>query len=96
VNCLILTARVVEVFALRYTPAGLPALDVVLQHESQIQDAGNNRTVMATLRARAVGDLAQDLIKMELHRLAQFEGFLSTPKHSKVVVFHLTHFQYIQ
>jgi primosomal replication protein N len=81
---------------MRYTPAGLPALDVVLEHESQIEEAGLQRTVKATLRTRALGELAQRLIKVSPQQEVQFEGFLATPRNSKGVIFHLTHFQQIQ
>ena len=37
VNRLVLSARLVERGALRYTPAGLPALDFELKHESEVQ-----------------------------------------------------------
>ncbi|MEP7102565.1 MAG: primosomal replication protein N, partial [Burkholderiales bacterium] len=35
-NRLVLTAQLVERGALRYTPAGLPALDLSLKHESEV------------------------------------------------------------
>jgi primosomal replication protein N len=77
---------------MRYTPAGLPALDVVLEHESKVIEAGVERVVMATLRTRALGELAQKLFNMNPQQLVQFEGFLATPRNSRGVIFHLTHF----
>jgi primosomal replication protein N len=35
-NRLVLQAQLVERGALRYTPAGIPALDLNLKHESQV------------------------------------------------------------
>jgi primosomal replication protein N len=77
---------------MRYTPAGLPALDVVLEHESKVIEAGVERVVMATLRTRALGELAQKLFNMNPQQVVQFEGFLATPRNSRGVIFHLTHF----
>ena len=44
-NRLVLQAQILEVAALRYTPAGLPALDLMLKHESTVDEAGAPRTV---------------------------------------------------
>ncbi|MES2482746.1 MAG: primosomal replication protein N, partial [Pseudomonadota bacterium] len=38
-NQLVLSARIAQAFALRYTPAGLPALDLRLEHESEVSEA---------------------------------------------------------
>lgn len=39
-NRLVLSATLVQRAALRYTPAGLPALDLSLQHESEVSEDG--------------------------------------------------------
>jgi primosomal replication protein N len=49
-NRLVLTACVIERGALRYTPAGLPALDLSLRHESQVTQDGLPRQVSMEIK----------------------------------------------
>jgi primosomal replication protein N len=53
-NQLVLTASIAEIEALRYTPAGLPALNMRLEHESEVQEAGQTRQVKAAVKAVAL------------------------------------------
>ncbi|MDH5339165.1 MAG: primosomal replication protein N, partial [Rubrivivax sp.] len=39
-NRLLLSAALLQRGAPRYTPAGLPALDLVLKHQSEVEQAG--------------------------------------------------------
>ena len=84
-----------EASALRYTPAGLPAIDVILEHESEIQEAGQKRQVKATVKTVALGSLAQQIAQLPLGSLWQFSGFLASPRNSKNVIFHIQDFQQI-
>jgi len=85
----------VEASALRYTPAGLPAIDVILEHESEIQEAGQKRQVKATVKTVALGSLAEQIAHLPLGSLWQFSGFLASPRNSKNVIFHIQDFQQI-
>ncbi|MGH8820720.1 MAG: primosomal replication protein N, partial [Rhodoferax sp.] len=58
-NHVVLTACIAEVNALRHTPAGLPALDMRLEHESTIEEAGQPRQVKMTIKAVAFGAMAE-------------------------------------
>ena len=49
-NRLVLQAQLLERGAVRYTPAGLPALDLSLKHESQLTEAGQLRKVSVEIR----------------------------------------------
>jgi len=62
-NWLDLTACITEVDALRYTPAGLPALNLRLEHASELIEAGQPRQVKAGVKAVAFGVLAERLAK---------------------------------
>ena len=88
-NRLELSARVLECEPLRHTPAGLPALELLLAHESEVIEAGLPRRVELTLQAVALGDLAL----MLGHRAGtelQVVGFLApTRKDSVKVKLHL-------
>lgn len=92
-NHVVLTACIAEIQALRYTPAGLPALDVRLDHESQQQEAGTARKVVATVKAVAFGALAERLARQAPGSSWKFQGFLATPRNSKSVVFHIQEIQ---
>jgi len=91
-NRLELTARIAEVHPLRYTPAGLPALELRLEHESQAKEAGQDRQVAAVLRAMAFGVLAESLSRQAVGSLWKFSGFVATPRNAKSLVFHIQEF----
>ncbi|RYE60422.1 MAG: primosomal replication protein N [Hyphomicrobiales bacterium] len=88
-----LTACVAEIGALRYTPAGLPAIDLKLEHESTVEEAGKPRQVKAALKAVAFGGIAERLARQALGSLWRFQGFLATPGSAKHPVLHIQDFQ---
>jgi len=93
VNRTELTACIAEQAALRYTPAGLPALDLILEHASEVEEAGQMRKVQLKLRALAIGSLAERLVKKAVGSVWTFKGFLATPRQGKSVVLHIQEFQ---
>jgi len=88
-NFVKLAARIAEASPLRYTPAGIPALNLVLEHESEVEEAGVTRQVKLTVRAVAFGALAETSAKSELGKLQLFAGFLINARTSKSIVFHI-------
>ena len=48
-----LLARVVQVQSLRYTPAGIPVINLVLEHESTVTELDTPRLVKLQLKAVA-------------------------------------------
>jgi small subunit ribosomal protein S18 len=44
---------------MRYTPAGLPALDLMLKHESEVSEDGQPRKVSMEMRAVAIGAITR-------------------------------------
>ena len=56
-NRLVLSATLQERGAMRYTPAALPALDLVLKHESEVSEDGQPRKVSMDIRAVAIGKI---------------------------------------
>ncbi len=89
-NRLVLTAQLVERAALRYTPAGLPALDLSLKHESTVTQDGQPRQVSVEIKARAIGEITQRLAGVELGSTHGFAGFLGSQRNGRGVVFHVT------
>ncbi|HLT99362.1 MAG TPA: primosomal replication protein N [Burkholderiaceae bacterium] len=75
-----LTASVVELQPLRYTPAGVPALELILAHESEVQEAGQKRRVSFETRAIALGDTAHLLADTPLGGRLELEGFLAATR----------------
>ena len=88
-NQLVLTARVAERKALRYTPAGLPVLDMLLTHESQVEQEGQARTVRLDIRGRAIGSVVSAVERLEVGAARRFSGFVGSQANGRGIVFHL-------
>ena len=84
-----LTAQIVERAALRFTPAGLPAIDVSLKHESEPLQLGVVRKIAFEVRARAVGVITEKILAAELGTDHEFEGFLGAQRNGRGIVFHI-------
>jgi primosomal replication protein N len=77
--------------ALRYTPAGLPALDLVLKHESEVSEDGTPRKVSIDIKAVAIGQgISQRVGALMLGTLGNFAGFLASGRNGRGLVFHIT------
>ena len=94
-NQLVLTACLVEVSPLRYTPAGLPALNFSLESDTEVQEMGAKRQVKVSLKALAIGHLAESIGKQTLGSVWKFTGFLAAARQGKNVVFHIQEFAHI-
>jgi primosomal replication protein N len=92
VNQLVLSACIAEASALRYTPAGLPALDFRLDHESEVMEAGQMRQVKVAVKAVAFGSVAETLQRQPIGSSWKFTGFLATPRNGKHPVLHIQSF----
>jgi primosomal replication protein N len=93
VNRVALSARIVEASALRYTPAGLPALDLRLEHESEVSEAGQARQVRAAVKAVVIGSVAETIVRQPIGSHWNFTGFLATPRNGKHPVLHIQTFE---
>jgi len=89
-NHLVLQAVLEQRGALRYTPAGLPALDLVLAHESEVSQDGQARKVSMQLKALAIGSMVASVSAMPLGSGATFSGFLASARNGKGLLFHIT------
>ena len=92
-NQVVLSARIAEIAALRYTPAGLPALDLRLEHESQAVEAGQARQVKADVRAKALGSVAEGIARQPVGSPWRFTGFLANPRNGRHPVLHIQSFE---
>ena len=92
-NRVALTACIAEAQALRFTPAGLPAIELRLEHRSEQLVAGHNREVKAAMKAVAFGAMAERLARQPIGSLWCFSGFLATPRNGKHAVLHVQDIQ---
>lgn len=92
-NRMVLSAQLVERGAVRYTPAGLPACDFGLKHESEVTEAGTPRKVSLEMRAVVIGDLAQRLMRLDIGWAGTFAGFLTHQRNGRGIVLHVTEFE---
>ena len=79
-NKLVLQAEVVQIEPLRYTPAGIPLLSVVLRHVSEQVEADMKRKVECEVNAVALGDqlLESPALKgLKVGSHIQASGFLA-------------------
>jgi primosomal replication protein N len=93
VNQLILTAHIHERKALRYTPAGLPVADVVLEHVQEQLVSGGIRKTDMRLSAKATGLLAERIQQTDLTQDYRFTGFLTQARLGKGLIFEITQFE---
>ena len=89
-----LDATLAERGDLRYTPAGIPALDCVLKHASVQNEAGADRKVDCELAAIAFGDPAQALAKVPPGTAVRCKGFLARRYRTGITVaLHVNEFE---
>ncbi len=77
---------------MRYTPAGLPALDLSLKHESEVTEAGHPRKVSLEVRAVGIGAVAEQIGRLAVGDTAGFAGFLGSARNGRGVLLHITEF----
>ena len=82
----VLTAR----DALRFTPAGLPALSITLTHEGTVSEDSQPRKVSMEIRAVGIGAVTQSLSKLSLGEASVYTGFLATGRNGRGLVLHIT------
>jgi len=85
---------VVKLEPLRYTPAGIPLLSIVLSHMSEQVEAGMKRKVDCEVNAVVLGDLTQRTLNVGQQIVAT--GFLAKRSlKSTQLVMHINHIEYI-
>ena len=95
-NRSVLVGRVIEREPLRYTPAGIPIVELKITHVSEQLEAGKPRQVELEVWAVAAGELTGRLSKTPLGAKIRATGFLAHKGKAKIqVVLHITEFEYI-
>lgn len=76
-NEVAIDGRLLKRSALRYTPAGTPAIDLLIGHSSIQSEAGSRREARCEIEAVALGEMAVRLSTARLNRSLQVSGFLA-------------------
>ena len=72
-----LSGKVIEISALRHTPAGLPVLAFKVGHVSEQIEAGAKRQVQCEVPVIAIGEPVKMASGLKIGDLVSVEGFLS-------------------
>jgi primosomal replication protein N len=92
INRITLDASLTQRGDLRYTPAGIPAIDCTLNHQSVQAEAGGERKVDCELFAVAFADVARKLSAIPVGGEIRCEGFLARRYRTGITVaLHITH-----
>jgi len=92
-----LSGRLLELGGLRYTPAGVAAVEFMLGHESEQDEAGGKRAIRAEVNAIAFETQAKLLSGRPLGSPVRVQGFLGAKnKRSKRLVLHVTSIEFIE
>jgi primosomal replication protein N len=93
-NRLTIDAMLAECGDLRYTPAGIPALECVLKHASVQREAGGQRRVDCELAAVAFGEPAIALARLPAGTALRCHGFLARRYRTGITVaLHVDEFE---
>ena len=90
-NEVVIDGRLMQLGALRYTPAGTPAVDFVLEHSSLQIEAGGERRAQCRITGVALGDTASKLTALNANRTVRITGFLAQRgRNEQQLVLHAT------
>jgi primosomal replication protein N len=93
-NRLVLDATLAERGELRYTPAGIPAIECQLRHASTQPEAGGERRVECELAAVAYGEPATALARVADGAALRCKGFLARRYRTGITVaLHVNEFE---
>jgi len=76
-NRLVIDGQLAELDSLRYTPAGVPRIEMKIRHASTRNEAGSQRQVQCEVPALALGEAAQHAALLKLGQQVRAEGFLA-------------------
>jgi primosomal replication protein N len=96
-NRLVLDATLAERGDLRYTPAGIPAVECMLRHASTQEEAGGERKVECELAAVAFGEPARSLARLPNGTALRCRGFLARRYRTGITVaMHVNEFELLK
>jgi len=94
INRFELTATLIQRDVVRYSPSGVPLVDCVLRHRSEIMEAGQRRDVELEMPSIALQAVVHRLAACPLDSTYRFTGFLANrSKKSNRAIFHIIDFE---
>ena len=82
---------------MRYTPAGIPVSEAILQHASEVMEAGQSRRIELQIPVRALGEAARWLDAAEFGTPVEINGFLAQKSmKSKQFVLHVNSLKFLE
>ncbi|KYC29538.1 prepilin peptidase [Sterolibacterium denitrificans] len=92
-----LTGRLLELSALRYTPAGVPVLGFRIAHSSQQSEADVERAVGCEISAVALGPNAQLMAGAKPGEAVRLTGFLAAKSlKSRSLILHVNEIEFLE
>ena len=92
-----LSGNLIELGALRYTPAGIPVVNFRLSHASEQIEAGANRAVQCEVAGLAFEREARLMAAARPGMQVKVAGFLAAKsRESKQLVLHATHIEFVE
>lgn len=96
-NCTELTGTLLERGTLRYTPAGIPAIEFRIAHQSEQIEAAASRRVECEIACVALGSTALLLKEASPGRAVAVSGFLASRSlKQKTPVLHVTEIEFAE
>jgi primosomal replication protein N len=96
-NRVTIAGRLIELDALRHTPAGVAVLKFRLQHDSSQMEAGGERKVSCEVAAVAFEREAKLLAVAKLGSNVKVNGFLAAKSRtSRTLVLHATQIEFVE
>ena len=96
-NRVTVSGKLIELDALRHTPAGVPVLKFRLQHDSSQMEAGGARKVSCEVAAVAFEREAKLLAAAKLGSSVKIVGFLAAKsRSSRTLVRHATQIEFAE
>ncbi|AOX99188.1 primosomal replication protein N [Jeongeupia sp. USM3] len=94
-NKAVLGGTLIELPALRYTPAGIPVQHCVISHESSQQENGKLRQVIVEVEAVAVGPTGQAISRLTTGQQLKVRGFFAAAgqRQRRRLVLHINEFE---
>jgi primosomal replication protein N len=96
-NQFVLSGKLIELGALRYTPAGVPVVNFRLSHASEQIEAGAARAVQCELAGMAFEREARLMAAARPGMQVKVAGFMaSRSRDSKQLVLHATNIEFVE
>jgi len=93
----VLSGKLIELDALRYTPAGIPVVNFRLSHESEQIEAGAMRAVQCEMAGLAFEREARLIAAARPGMQVKVTGFLAgRSRESKRLVLHATNIEFVE